>query len=144
MGWVSRLFDARDTLVRMVLLDLSGVSYLVVGTEGRAPTTLQWILAGLAFGCALIFYRRPVLSLLAQAILLALSFWLLDDPMISQVGTGWMLLRTRATSASSTSRRSTVDAWLRSTWLTCTGSTAAASRIDEKRKNQREAEKRQP
>jgi signal transduction histidine kinase len=92
VGWVSRLFDARDTLVRMALLDLSGVSYLVVGTEGRAPTTLQWILAGLAFGCALIFYRRPVLSLLAQAILLALSFWLLDDPMISQVGTGWMLL----------------------------------------------------
>jgi signal transduction histidine kinase len=92
VGWVSRLFDARDTLVRMLLLDLSGVSYLVVGTEGRAPTTLQWILAVLAFGCALVLYRRPVLSLLAQAVLLALSFWFLDDPMISQVGTGWMLL----------------------------------------------------
>jgi signal transduction histidine kinase len=92
VGWVSRLFDARDTLVRMLLLDLSGVGYLVFGTQGRAPTTLQLILAGLAFACALIFYRRPVLSLLAQAVLLALSFWLLDDPMISQVGTGWMLL----------------------------------------------------
>jgi signal transduction histidine kinase len=92
VGWVSRLFDARDTLVRMLLLDLSGVSYLVVGTQDRVPTTPQWILAVLAFGCALVFYRRPVLSLLAQAVLLALSFWLLDDPMISQVGTGWMLL----------------------------------------------------
>ena len=37
MTWERRLFDARDTLVRMVLLDLSGVGYLVFGTPGRPP-----------------------------------------------------------------------------------------------------------
>ena len=30
MGWVGRLFDARDTFVRMLLLDLSGLGYLVL------------------------------------------------------------------------------------------------------------------
>ena len=39
MGWVGRLFDARDTLVRLVLLDLSGVGYLVSRNEaGQSPT----------------------------------------------------------------------------------------------------------
>jgi signal transduction histidine kinase len=93
VGWVSRLFDARESLVRMVLFDLTGVGYLVFGTNAAGqPSTLQWILAVVAFGCALIFHQHPVLSLLAQVALLAASFWWLDDPMISQVGTGWMLL----------------------------------------------------
>jgi signal transduction histidine kinase len=92
VGWASRLFDARDTLVRMVLLDLSGIGYLVFGTQaGRAPTGTQWLLAVVAFGCALALHRRPVLNLLAQATLLAVSFGVLDDPMIGQVGTSWAL-----------------------------------------------------
>ena len=45
MSWVGRLFDERDTLVRMVALDLSGVCYLVLGTQaGRPATATQWIL----------------------------------------------------------------------------------------------------
>jgi len=91
--WLGRLFDARDTLVRMVLLDLSGLSYLLFGAdEGRSPTRTQWVLAVLAFAAALILHQRPVLGLVAQATLLVAAFCLLDDAMINQVGTSWLLL----------------------------------------------------
>jgi signal transduction histidine kinase len=93
MGWVGRLFDARDTFWRLLLLDLSGVGYLVFGTgAGRSPTGLQWFLAVLAFGAALALHRRPVLNLVVQTALLAVSIQVLDDPLISMVGSGWALL----------------------------------------------------
>jgi signal transduction histidine kinase len=93
VGWVGRLFDARDTFVRMLLLDLSGVSYLLFGTQaGRAPTATQWVLAVVAFGAALIFHRLRVVNLVAQTALLVAAFWLVDDATINQVGTAWALL----------------------------------------------------
>ncbi|MFB9359638.1 sensor histidine kinase [Actinoplanes nipponensis] len=93
MGWVGRLFDARDTLVRILLLDLSGLGYLLFGHEaGRTPTGTQWLLAGTAFGCALVLHRRPVVSLLVQIALLVVAFRVLDDTTINQVGASWLLL----------------------------------------------------
>ncbi|WP_084298478.1 sensor histidine kinase [Actinoplanes friuliensis] len=92
MGWMGRLFDARDTFVRMILLDLSGVSYLLFGTEGHPPTRNQLILAVLAFASALIFHRQRVVNLVVQTALLVVAFWLLDDTMINQVGASWALL----------------------------------------------------
>jgi signal transduction histidine kinase len=93
VGWVARLFDARDTFVRMLLLDLSGLSYLLFGTQaGRAPTPTQWLLAVVAFALALILHRRQLLGLLAQTALLVVTFWLIDDTTINQVGTSWLLL----------------------------------------------------
>ncbi|SCL34453.1 Signal transduction histidine kinase [Micromonospora rhizosphaerae] len=93
MGWMGRLFDARDTLVRMVLLDLSGVGYLVFGTQGEgSPTGTQWVLAVLAFAVALVFHRRPLVNLVGQAALLAVAFRLIDDATINQVGASWALL----------------------------------------------------
>src|SRR5919206_197867 len=65
MGWAGRLFDARDTFVRMLLLDASGVSYLVFGTQaGHRPTGLQLLLAAVAFASALAFHLRPLVALL--------------------------------------------------------------------------------
>ncbi|MFI6271459.1 sensor histidine kinase [Micromonospora zamorensis] len=93
MGWAGRLFGARDTLVRTVLLDLSGVGYLVFGTQaGREPTVTQWILAVAAFAVALVLHRRPAVNLVAQAALLAVAICLIDDIMINQVGASWALL----------------------------------------------------
>ncbi|MDM4718252.1 histidine kinase [Micromonospora sp. WMMA1363] len=93
MGWVGRLFDARDTLARMLLLDLSGVGYLVFGIQaGHPPTATQWILAVVAFAVALAFHRRPQVNLLVQAALLAVAFPLVDDVTINQVGASWALL----------------------------------------------------
>jgi signal transduction histidine kinase len=93
VGWVARLFDARDTFVRMVLLDLSGLSYLLFGTQaGPAPTRTQWLLAVAAFALALLLHRRQLPGLLAQAALLIVAFWLIDDTTINQVGTSWLLL----------------------------------------------------
>lgn len=93
MGWVGRLFDARDTLARMLLLDLSGLGYLVFGARGHdAPTTTQWVLALVAFGTALACHRRPLVNLVAQAALLAVAFPLVDDTTINQVGASWALL----------------------------------------------------
>jgi signal transduction histidine kinase len=93
MSWVGRLFDERDTFVRLLLLDLSGVGYLVFGTgAGRSPTGLQWVLALIAFACALVFHRRPVLNLLGQTLLLGIAFRVIDDTMINQVGSSWALL----------------------------------------------------
>jgi signal transduction histidine kinase len=90
MGWLGRLFDARDTWVRMLLLDLSGIGYLVFNPE-LTPTPLQLLLAVPAFACALIFHHRPVLNLAGQAALLAVAFQVIDDPTINQVGTSWTL-----------------------------------------------------
>ncbi|MCW3814075.1 histidine kinase [Micromonospora sp. DR5-3] len=94
MGWPGRLFDARDGLARTVLLDLSGVGYLVFGApmQGHGPTATQLVLAGIAFGVALVFHRRPLVNLLAQVALLAVAIWLVDDITINQVGASWALL----------------------------------------------------
>ncbi|MEU5942978.1 histidine kinase [Micromonospora sp. NPDC047548] len=93
MGWVGRLFDGRDTRVRMLLLDLGGVGYLIFGTQaGRSPTATQWILAAIAFAVALVFHRRPLVNLVWQGALLAIAFQLVDDTTINQVGASWALL----------------------------------------------------
>jgi signal transduction histidine kinase len=93
MGWAGRLFDARDTFVRMLLLDLSGVGYLVFGIQaGHRPTGLQLLLAALAFGSALALHRRLPVSLLVQIGLLAIAIWTIDDTTINAVGSSWMLL----------------------------------------------------
>jgi signal transduction histidine kinase len=93
VSWVGRLFDERDTLVRMVLLDLSGVGYLVFGTQaGRSPTATQWILAVAAFTLALVFHRRPLVNVVGQTALLAVAICVIDDTMINQVGASWALL----------------------------------------------------
>ncbi|MGY0003688.1 sensor histidine kinase [Micromonospora sp. I033] len=93
MGWVGRLFDARDTLARMLLLDLSGLGYLVFGARAHhTPTAAQWALALVAFAAALVWHRRPLVNLLAQAALLAAAFPLVDDTTINQVGASWALL----------------------------------------------------
>ena len=95
MGWVSRLFDARDTFWRLLLVDLSGVSYLVFAypaQQGHWPGATQWVLAILAFVAAPGLWRWPVLSLLVQSSLLVLALVLIDDPTINRVGAGWVLL----------------------------------------------------
>jgi signal transduction histidine kinase len=90
---MGRLFDTRDTLARMLLLDLSGLGYLVFGVHGdEAPTSTQWALALVAFAAALLFHRRPLVNLVAQAALLAVAVALLDDTTINQVGASWALL----------------------------------------------------
>ncbi|MEU7750491.1 histidine kinase [Micromonospora sp. NPDC049171] len=93
MGWPGRLFDMRDTLVRMVLLDLSGICYLIfVPHSTRTPNGTQWTLAVLAFVVALATHRWPVVSLLTQAALLVVAIGLVDDFTINQVGASWALL----------------------------------------------------
>jgi signal transduction histidine kinase len=93
VGWVGRLFDARDTLVRIMLLNLSGLGYLTFGHEaGPTPTAVQWVLAVAAFTCALVFHRRHLTGLLVQLALLVVAFLVLDDTTINQVGTSWLLL----------------------------------------------------
>jgi signal transduction histidine kinase len=91
MGWLGRIFDRRDTWARMVLLDLSGLGYLIFGMQPRQPTGPQWVLAILAFGVAIGLFRWPIAGFLAQTGLLAIAFCLLDDPTINQVGASWAL-----------------------------------------------------
>src|ERR1700754_488775 len=91
MGWLARLFDPRDTLLRWLLLDLSGISYLVSNAHHPLPVA-QLGLAVVAFGTALVCHRWRLVNLLAQTALLALAIWLLDDLMINQVGASWALL----------------------------------------------------
>jgi signal transduction histidine kinase len=91
--WLSRLFDPRDTFARMVLLDLSGIGYLLVGTAAdRPPTAMQWALAVPAFASALVFHRRPPVNLVVQIGLLVVALLILDDETINQVGSSWALL----------------------------------------------------
>ncbi|MGW3606849.1 sensor histidine kinase [Micromonospora sp. NPDC005161] len=77
----------------MVLLDVSGLGYLVFGTQaGRPPTATQWVLAVVAFALGLVFHRRPLVNLVVQAGLLAVAIPLIDDTTINQVGASWALL----------------------------------------------------
>ncbi|WFF05370.1 histidine kinase [Micromonospora sp. WMMD1076] len=93
MGWVGRLFDARDTFARVLLLDLCGIGYLVFGAHGGpAATGRQWALAVPAFLLALLCHRRPLVNLLIQSALLVAALVLVDDVMINQVGASWALL----------------------------------------------------
>ncbi|GIE93082.1 sensor histidine kinase [Paractinoplanes rishiriensis] len=92
MGWSGRLFDRRDAWIRMVLLDLSGLCYLLFGgDQGRHPTGTQWVLAVLAFASALALCRWPVIGLLSQVGLLSVAFAVIDDQTINQVGASWAL-----------------------------------------------------
>ncbi|WP_423791094.1 histidine kinase [Micromonospora cathayae] len=88
---MGRLFDARDSLVRMVLVILSGVGYLVFGMPGDG-TPAQWVLAVGAFAVGLSFHRRVLVNLLLQTALLAVTIALVDDITINQVGASWALL----------------------------------------------------
>ncbi len=93
MGWVGRLFDQRDAVARMLLLDLSGLGYLLYGHPGvRTPTGTQWVLALIAFGAAPVLCRWRWLNLLVQVALLGTAFWLIDDTTINQVGASWALV----------------------------------------------------
>ncbi|MGC5290578.1 sensor histidine kinase [Micromonospora sp. DT231] len=92
MGWPGRLFDMRDTLVRMVLLDLSGLGFLLLIPHSRTTSTTQWILAVVAFAVALAAHRRPVVNLVIQTALLAVALGLVEDFTINQVGASWALL----------------------------------------------------
>ncbi|MGW1486803.1 sensor histidine kinase, partial [Micromonospora parva] len=93
MSWLVRLFDLRDTLVRMVLLSLTGLCYLLVVPHSTStPTTAQWVLAVPAFTVALAAHRRPVVNMVAQTALLAVAISLIDDFTINQVGASWALL----------------------------------------------------
>ncbi|SBT40963.1 sensor histidine kinase [Micromonospora auratinigra] len=89
---MGRLFDARDTLARMLLLDLSGLGYLLFATQERPPTAAQWLLALAAFAVALALHRRFLANLLTQSALLAVALHLLDDTTINQVGASYALL----------------------------------------------------
>jgi signal transduction histidine kinase len=93
MGWVVRLFDRRHTWLRMIVLDLSGVAYLVFGQDnGRLPGAAQWLLATLAFGCAIALGRWSVVNFLAQTVLLAIATSVLHDTTINRVGSSWALV----------------------------------------------------
>lgn len=92
MRWLGRLFEQRHTFVRLVLLDLSGLGYLLVLPHEAAPTPTQWALALTGFTLILVLYRWPVVSFLVQLVLLAAAFWLVDDAVINQVGSSWALL----------------------------------------------------
>ncbi|TBL37520.1 two-component sensor histidine kinase [Verrucosispora sp. SN26_14.1] len=93
MGWLGRLFDARDARVRMVLVIIAGVFYLSFGgLHASTPTTTQLVLAVAAFAAGLLLFRRLVGNLLVQVALLAVAIHVIDDVMINQVGAGWALL----------------------------------------------------
>lgn len=93
VGWVGRLFDARDSFARMVLLDLAGLGYLIFGPlGGDRPGVTQWVLAVIAFSLGLVLHRRPLVNLVVQTALLAVAIPLLDDITINQVGASWALL----------------------------------------------------
>lgn len=89
---MARLFNARETLPRMLLLIGSGLVYLlVIGGTQTPPTGPQWALAVTAFAAGLLLHRRQPVNLVVQAALFGVSLVVLDDATISQVGTAWAL-----------------------------------------------------
>lgn len=89
---MGRLLDVRNPLTRFLLVDLSGVAYLLVIFHGEQPPTgPQWVLAVLAFAAGLLLCSRPPVNLLVQTALFAVALVILDDVTINQVGTAWAL-----------------------------------------------------
>ncbi|MBG0560267.1 sensor histidine kinase [Actinoplanes aureus] len=92
MSWAGRLFNVRETFPRMLLLDLSGLAYLLVTCQTENPPTgPQWVLAVLAFAAGLLLNRWRVWSLVAQTALFAVALAILADTTINKVGTAWAL-----------------------------------------------------
>lgn len=92
MGRAGRLFNARETLPRMLLLILSGLAYLLVMCGTRTPPTgPQWVLAVLAFASGILLHRRQPVNLLVQTLFFGIALAVLEDPTINQVGTAWAL-----------------------------------------------------
>ncbi|WP_285473808.1 histidine kinase [Actinoplanes sp. NBRC 101535] len=94
MARLVRLLDVRSTLTRVLLLNASGVVYLLLVGRQEGHTTpggLQWALAVGAFAAGLLWHRRPTANLTMQIVLFTVSLRVLDDPTISQVGTAWAL-----------------------------------------------------
>jgi signal transduction histidine kinase len=93
MGWAGRIFDRRDGWIRFLLLDLSGIGFLVFGADdGHHTTPGQWVLAIIAFTAGPALSRWPEVGMLTQATLLGIALCVLDDPTINQVGASWALL----------------------------------------------------
>ncbi|WP_433826453.1 sensor histidine kinase [Actinoplanes sp. CA-015351] len=90
---MGRLFDVRETFTRMLLLNTSGVIYLLlVPRQTGVPVSgPQWTLAACAFASGLLLHRRPPINMLAQTVLFAVALATLDDTTINQVGTAWAL-----------------------------------------------------
>ncbi|MEU4688276.1 histidine kinase [Actinoplanes sp. NPDC023714] len=90
---MGRLFDVRDTFTRMLLLNTSGILYLLLAPRqtGVPVSGLQWALAVAAFASGLLLHRRPPVNLLVQTTLFAVALRTLDDVTINQVGTAWTL-----------------------------------------------------
>jgi signal transduction histidine kinase len=93
MRTIGRIFDERDTFVRLLLVDVSGLGYLLFRPmENGATTTLQWVLAVAAFVFVLVLYRWPLASFGVQVALLVVALFFLDDVTINEVGASWTLL----------------------------------------------------
>jgi signal transduction histidine kinase len=90
--WLGRVFHERDVFARLVLLDLSGLGYLLIHPAGGRPGVAQWTMAVLAFAGVLVLHRLPLVSALVQIALLGVGSVLLDDTTIHQVGASWTLL----------------------------------------------------
>jgi signal transduction histidine kinase len=93
MGRRGRLFDVRDTFTRMLLLNTSGVIYLLLAPRqtGVPVSGAQWALAVGAFAAGVLLHRRPPVNLLVQTVLFAVALSVLDDTTINQVGTAWTI-----------------------------------------------------
>lgn len=93
MGRPGRLLDVRDTFTRMLLLDISGVFYLLLSPRetGQPVTGPQLGLAVVAFTAALLLHRRPPINLVVQTALFGVALLVLDDATINHVGTAWAL-----------------------------------------------------
>ncbi|MEU4427370.1 histidine kinase [Actinoplanes sp. NPDC024001] len=92
MTWAGRLFNVRETFPRMLLLDVSGLAYLLVTCRtDQPPTGPQWVLAVLGFTAGLLLHRWRVWNLLVQTALFAVAMVILTDTTINKVGAGWAL-----------------------------------------------------
>jgi signal transduction histidine kinase len=89
--WGSRLFEERYAPVRLLLLDLSGVGYLVLRPTDEPVGWMLWVLSLAAFGIALATYRHPFVGVLGQAAVFQACIVANVDLTISHVGTTWVL-----------------------------------------------------
>jgi len=94
MLWVARLFEERYTVLRITLLNLSGVGYLVAKPGDDTPlTTVDWYIAIAVFAFGYAAVRSPLAYVVAVSAALGTGYFLGDDnDVIPTVGLAWGVL----------------------------------------------------
>jgi signal transduction histidine kinase len=94
MLWLARLFEERYTVLRITLINLTGVAYLVIQPGDDPPlTTVDWYIAIAVFAFGYFSIWSPLAYVLTVSASISIGYFLGDkNDVIPTVGLAWAVL----------------------------------------------------